>query len=74
MLVGLDPYRREQPGRLLAEPPQRELQRSRARDVEPLQIVDGNDHRPDAHRWRITARNATAMALSAGAARRVGYQ
>ena len=43
---GLDPDRRQQPDRLAPEPPQRELQHRRARTVEPLQVVDRNNHRP----------------------------
>ncbi len=37
--------RSEQAGLLAAEPPQGELHRVRARDIEPLQVVDGKDHR-----------------------------
>jgi hypothetical protein len=59
----------------LAEPPQRELQRSRARDVEPLQIVDGNDHGP--RRAQVAdhrkERNSDGS-LRGRAARRIGYQ
>jgi hypothetical protein len=38
--------RRQQPCRLTAEPPQRELQNPRARVVKPLQVVNSKDHRP----------------------------
>ena len=44
--AGLDPNRRQQPDRLAPEPPQRELQHRRARTVEPLEVVDRDNHRP----------------------------
>ena len=43
--VGLDPDRRQQPDRLVPNPPQGKLQRRRARTVDPLQVIDHNNDR-----------------------------
>ena len=70
-----DPDRRQQPDRLLPQPPQRVAERHRARPVKPLKIINGDNHRAvigqEAHR---PEESSTDGPMLQRAARRVFQQ